>query len=583
DWIIAYFHHPPYTKGSHDSDNFSDSSGRLFYMRENALPILEAGGVDLVLCGHSHSYERSFFINGHYGTSDTFYSPTHVVQSGNGKVGGDGAYMKTGTIGTVYIVGGNSGKVSGTLTQHNAMQAWLYNLGSVVIDVDGLNMNVSFLRELTGPTQIDDYFTISKLQVQPPGAPTNLTAAAVSGNQINLSWSDVFEETGYKIERSEDEQNWSEIATTSQDSTTYNDTNNLQPSITYYYQIVAYNNGGNSPPSNTASATTHTSVEYFVTGETAVSGQVSGNYTDTWNDDDNIQVITEVETGGKPSRRYSYLEHKWHFNVSSGFSVTFYANAYKSNSSEDNFTFQYSIDGQNFVDIAEVNSTFTDNLEVWQLPTTLNGQVDIRVIDSDRTNGNRSLESIHVDKMSILVESDLSGTVPLPPSNLMATAVSASHVSLSWSDNSTDENGFQIERSADSISWSILDNVTAGSTTYEDYTVTSNNTYYYRINAYNGSGSSVYATLSNPVTTPDGIVLSANGYKVKGVHHVDLTWNALNPNQSITIYRGDTIIPDVENDGAYTDNIGFKGNGVYTYHICESVSGTCSNTVDVVF
>ncbi len=273
DWIIAYFHHPPYTKGSHDSDNILDSSGRLFYMRENALPILEAGGVDLVLCGHSHSYERSFFINGHYCTSDTFYSPAHVVQPGDGKVGSDGAYIKTSTIGTVYIVGGNSGK-TGAVTQHNAMQAWLSNLGSVVIDVDGLTMNVSFLRELTGPTQFDDYFTISKLQVQPPSAPGNLTAVVDSENQIILSWSDVLDETGYKIERSEDEQNWSEIATMDQDSTTYSDTNNIRPSTTYYYRVVAYNNGGNSPPSNTASA---------------VSGQNSGNYTYTytWNGDGN--------------------------------------------------------------------------------------------------------------------------------------------------------------------------------------------------------------------------------------------------------------------------------------------------------
>ncbi|MCK5617940.1 MAG: metallophosphoesterase family protein, partial [Candidatus Krumholzibacteria bacterium] len=52
DWVIAYFHHAPYSKGTHDSDNPTDSGGRLRDMRENALPILEAGGVDLVLAGH---------------------------------------------------------------------------------------------------------------------------------------------------------------------------------------------------------------------------------------------------------------------------------------------------------------------------------------------------------------------------------------------------------------------------------------------------------------------------------------------------------------------------------------------------
>ena len=66
-WIIAYWHHPPYTKGSHNSD----SESRLVDMRENALPILESSGVDLVLSGHSHSYERSYQLHGHYGTSGT--------------------------------------------------------------------------------------------------------------------------------------------------------------------------------------------------------------------------------------------------------------------------------------------------------------------------------------------------------------------------------------------------------------------------------------------------------------------------------------------------------------------------------
>ena len=59
-WLIAFWHHPPYTKGSHDSDR----EGQLIEMRENFMPILEAGGVDLVLAGHSHIYERSMLIDG---------------------------------------------------------------------------------------------------------------------------------------------------------------------------------------------------------------------------------------------------------------------------------------------------------------------------------------------------------------------------------------------------------------------------------------------------------------------------------------------------------------------------------------
>ena len=83
DWVIAYFHHPPYTKGSHDSDNPSDSGGRMRDMRENILPILDSTGVDLVMTGHSHSYERSFLLNGHYGLSTTL-ADSMVIDSGDG-------------------------------------------------------------------------------------------------------------------------------------------------------------------------------------------------------------------------------------------------------------------------------------------------------------------------------------------------------------------------------------------------------------------------------------------------------------------------------------------------------------------
>ncbi|MGH9203627.1 MAG: purple acid phosphatase family protein, partial [Vicinamibacterales bacterium] len=88
-WIIAYWHHPPYSKGSHDSD--VDLEMR--EMRQNALPMLEAYGVDLVLTGHSHSYERSFLIDGHYGQSGTFTSAMKK-DGGSGREEETGAYVK---------------------------------------------------------------------------------------------------------------------------------------------------------------------------------------------------------------------------------------------------------------------------------------------------------------------------------------------------------------------------------------------------------------------------------------------------------------------------------------------------------
>jgi acid phosphatase type 7 len=55
-WTVAYWHHPPYTMGSHNSDTESE----LVNIRQNFIRILERYGVDLILCGHSHDYERPY-------------------------------------------------------------------------------------------------------------------------------------------------------------------------------------------------------------------------------------------------------------------------------------------------------------------------------------------------------------------------------------------------------------------------------------------------------------------------------------------------------------------------------------------
>jgi len=158
-WVIAFWHHPPYTKGSHDSD----AEPELVDMRQNALPILEQAGVDLVLTGHSHSYERSFLIDGHYGLSAIF-SSAMVVNGGDGKVGGSGPYLKAALQpasheGTVYVVAGSSGQTSGGTLDHPAMFVSLSRLGSLVLDVNGRRLDARFLQS-TG--LVSDLFTLFK-------------------------------------------------------------------------------------------------------------------------------------------------------------------------------------------------------------------------------------------------------------------------------------------------------------------------------------------------------------------------------------------------------------------------------------
>jgi Fibronectin type III domain len=97
---------------------------------------------------------------------------------------------------------------------------------------------------------------VSATTVVLPSVATGVTAVSGSPTQIDLSWTDVDGESGYRIERSSDGvSGWSPIATTGQDVTTYSDTG-LAPETTYWYRIVATSPFGDAAASDIASATT---------------------------------------------------------------------------------------------------------------------------------------------------------------------------------------------------------------------------------------------------------------------------------------------------------------------------------------
>lgn len=167
EWTIVYWHHAPYTKGSHDSDNpFPWLDGELPEMREQFLPILERYGVDVVLCGHSHSYERSYLLDGHYGNSGSL-TQNMILDHGSGDFTTGCPYIKkTQTSrshkGTVYTLCGVSGKTSGTASgwPHPVMEtATVDYKGSMYITVDRNRLDAKFI---TSTNQVYDSYTILK-------------------------------------------------------------------------------------------------------------------------------------------------------------------------------------------------------------------------------------------------------------------------------------------------------------------------------------------------------------------------------------------------------------------------------------
>jgi hypothetical protein len=203
DWIIAFMHVGPYSKASHHSD----IEAELIQTRAHVTPLLESFGADLVLYGHSHVYERSGLIDGHYGMSATWTAGTMTKWPGNGSTNGGvdtggefraslssphGSYKKPQALarsGTVYAVVGASSSPQGwyggsaALVNPSPHPAHLVSLnltGSMVVEVDGLRLRGQYLDE-TGA--IRDDFTIEKgttytLEAAAPTTDGNLNGIA---------------------------------------------------------------------------------------------------------------------------------------------------------------------------------------------------------------------------------------------------------------------------------------------------------------------------------------------------------------------------------------------------------------------
>ncbi len=124
------------------------------------------------------------------------------------------------------------------------------------------------------------------------------------------------------------------------------------------------------------------------------------------------------------------------------------------------------------------------------LPTT-RGATDVITVTATSQADSEVKASTEV-QVAVVRENII--TPPTSPTSLTATAVSQSQIDLSWTDNSNDETGFEVERDG-----SLITTTAANATSYSDSGLSCGTTYSYSVKATNANGVSVAVTAS--VTT----------------------------------------------------------------------------------
>jgi len=161
-------------------------------------------------------------------------------------------------------------------------------------------------------------------------------------------------------------------------------------------------------------------------------------------------------------------------------------------SDETGFEIERSTDGTNFAKIADVGANTTTYSN-----TGLNASTRywyrVRAVNSAGASSYTNVADATTQAPPV--------TIPRPPSSLTATATSSSQINLGWTDNASDETGFEIERSTDGTNFAKIADVGANTTTYSNTGLNASTRYWYRVRAKNSAGASSYTNVADATTS----------------------------------------------------------------------------------
>ena len=478
-WKIVILHHPPFSSRT-------SWSNLQWPFRE--------WGADAVLSGHAHIYERvlkngfPYFVNGLGGESLGSFS--------------------TAIEGSMVRFGSDFGALRVTAGQAEITFQFITRAGVVV-----------------------DTYSISR-DASTPNAPTNLTATALSPSQIDLAWTDnSTNEDGFQVEQSTDGVNFTRVATVGPNINAYSNTG-LQPATLYHYRVRAFASEQNSEYSNTARASTTMNPPSAPTALTATAVS-AGQINLAWADNSTNEAGFEVERcAGSSCTNFSTV-------AETGANVTSYSNGglaasstyrYRVRAFNDSGDSAYSNIAQattaaasskpvapsgltaTAVSAAQVNLSWADNStneDGFHVFRSTDGTKFTRAatvgpdVTTFEDTGRAASTTYYyrVQSYNAVGSSAYSNTAsartfapatvrPAAPTGLVATVISASQIRLAWTDNSSNEDGFKLYRSTDSVNFTQVFKSGINVTGYTDSGLAGSTLYYYQVRAFNAAGNS---------------------------------------------------------------------------------------------
>ncbi|MBI4833325.1 MAG: fibronectin type III domain-containing protein [Planctomycetes bacterium] len=187
--------------------------------------------------------------------------------------------------------------------------------------------------------------------------------------------------------------------------------------------------------------------------------------------------------------------------------------------------------------------------------------------------------------LALLAQSVSADEAENAPSELTATSLSSSEVVISWSDNSSDETGFVIERkTAVTGTYAAIVTTTANTTVYTDTALSSFTTYYYRLSAVNDTETSAYsnevpAVTFNRTTAGDMVLqwkAEGNNLRIR-VSAPTAGWVAVGFKTAAGKKDANIIMGYVKKNGVFIeDNYGIGA----TNHAADTAGGGTDNVTE---